>query len=403
LRFTWLLFLLIWPSVADAKPHYPGEFTPDKKLLELKKRVSAQNVPIIDGSAIERTLGKLRAKKKIRILHLGDSHVASDYITGMVRHGLQKMYGDGGRGFQHIDQQWGYGGRRLERNDGPWLRDRIVDTNRAGLPFGFSGISIESKKKGATATYRVLPEDRTVRVYYQKQPKGGAVDVLVDGKKIGSFETSGDKVSEVWSGELGAGKKQRELSLVAKGENARIYGISFETDKTPSLIYDSIGPVGADAKVYLELDPKSFEEHLVAHKPDLVVVMVGGNDALKIRKGWTNIDKVTDEHKKLLAFLKQKLPDADCMLWTPMDAGDEQKGSVVSKKWLKEVHDMQLTVAKASGCAVWDMYASMGGDQSVARWAKAKLMNKDLVHPKKASADLLGSLFVEAWKDLAKP
>jgi hypothetical protein len=45
----------------------------------------------------------------------------------------------------------------------------------------------------------------------------------------------------------------------------------------------------------------------------------------------------------------------------------------------------------------------MGGEQSVARWVKAKVMNKDLVHPKKAAADLLGSLFVEAWKDLAKP
>jgi lysophospholipase L1-like esterase len=394
---------VLWPALGHAKPHYPGEFTSEKKLHDLKKRVSAKKVPIIDPSALDRTLGKLRAKKRLRVLHLGDSHVASDYITGMVRHSLQKMYGNGGRGFSHIDQIFGYGGRRLVRSDDDWVRDRIVDTNRAGLPFGFSGISIESKKKGVKATYRVLPEDEIVKVYYQRQPGGAAVDVLVEGKKIGSFDTGGDTKSEVFTGDIpAAGKKTRELSLVAKGAKARIYGISFETAKE-GLIYDSIGPVGADAKVYLELDPKSFEEHLIAHRPDLVVLMVGGNDALKIRKGWTNLDKVTQDHENLLSFLDQKLPDADCMLWTPMDAGDQEKGRIVSKKWLKEVRDMQLTVAKAHGCAVWDMYGSMGGEQSVARWVKAKLMNKDLVHPKKAAADLLGALFVEAWKDLAQP
>ena len=63
---------------------------------------------------------------------------------------------------------------------------------------------------------------------------------------------------------------------------------------------------------------------------------------------------------------------------TPMDAGDQANGKVVSKKWLKEVREMQLAVAKANGCAVWDMYQAMGGEQSVARWVTAKLMNKDL-------------------------
>src|SRR5688572_4961433 len=94
-----LAAVCIWPVSAHAKPHYPGDFTSPKKLHDLKKRVNAKKVPIIDPSALDRTIDKLCAKKRIRILHLGDSHVASDYITGMVRHGLQKIHGDGGRGF----------------------------------------------------------------------------------------------------------------------------------------------------------------------------------------------------------------------------------------------------------------------------------------------------------------
>ncbi len=387
----------------EAKPHHPGEFTSETKLHDLEKRVSARKVPIIDPGALDRTLAKLAAKKDtVRILHLGDSHVASDYITGMVRHGLQRLYGDAGRGFVHIDQLWGYGGRRLQRSDRDWTQERIVDAQGVGRPFGFSGMSIESKRRSAKATYRVLPDERIVRVYYQRQPHGAAVAISIGRKAIATFKTAGETKSEVFSTELPAGTGERTLTLTAKGAHARMYGISFER-KAIGVLYESIGPVGADAKVYLQLDPKSFEEHLVAHHPDLIVLMVGGNDALKIRKGWTDLDKVTEDHQKLLAFLREKLPDADCMLWTPMDAGESKNGRIVSKKWLTEVREMQLRVAKANGCAVWDMYGSMGGEGSVARWEEARLMNKDLVHPKKAAADLLGTLFLEAWQDLVKP
>lgn len=394
------MVLAVSSGTAWAKPRDPGDFTSKEKLHALKKRVRAEIVPIIDSSRISGTLEKLKkGTAPVRILHLGDSHVASDYITGIARHRLQEMYGDAGRGFSHIDQAWGYGGRRLKRTDRDWVRDRIVDRNRAGRPFGFSGISIESKRKNAKAVYRVEPEDRTVRVYYQAQPGGAPVDVLLDGKKIGAFETDGDRVSKIFAAELGAGGR-RKLTLVARGKKARLYGISFETGN-PGVLYDSIGPVGADAKVYLQLDPASFSEHLIAHAPDLVVLMVGGNDALKIRKGWTTLEKVTSDHENLLRFLREKLPEADCMLWTPMDAGEKTKRGVVSKRYLGEVRQMQLEVAKRHGCAVWDMYRSMGGAESIGRWVKARVMNRDLVHPKRRAADLLGSLFVDAWKELA--
>jgi hypothetical protein len=394
--------IVLAAPTSGAKPHLPGEFTADGKLHELSKRVKAEKVPLIGAERLARVTAKLKAKAEpVRILHLGDSHVASDYITGMARHGLQKMYGSGGRGFSHPDQAWGYGGRKLERTDKDWVRDRIVDKDRAGLPFGFSGISIESARKGARAIYRVEPEDRLVRVYYQAQPDGGAADVELEGKRIGTLDTKGETASKVFTVEIGKASKPRKLALVAGGEKVRVYGLSFES-KTSGVIYDSIGPVGADAKVYLELEPTSFEEHLTAHDPDLVIVMVGGNDALKIRKGWTTLEKVTQDHDGMLRFLRAKLPGADCMLWTPMDAGDREGKAIASKKYLKEVHDMQLEIAAKHGCAVWDMYRAMGGQGSIARWVDAGVINKDLVHPKKRAADLLGSLFVDAWRDAAK-
>ena len=59
----------------------------------------------------------------------------------------------------------------------------------------------------------------------------------------------------------------------AVSPKARLYGISFERD-LPGVYYDTIGPVGADAKVYTELERKSFVDHLKKHAPDMVVLMV---------------------------------------------------------------------------------------------------------------------------------
>ena len=96
LRLTWAIFAQ--PAVAG--PHYPGDFTPVSKLHVLKERVKAKKVPFVDACASPRgastgpnctrtalsgTLSKLKSGQQVKILHLGDSHVASDYITGMAR------------------------------------------------------------------------------------------------------------------------------------------------------------------------------------------------------------------------------------------------------------------------------------------------------------------------------
>lgn len=403
------LGLVLMPALADAKPKYPGDFTSDAKLTALEKKVGAKVVPIERPEALAGTKAKLAkaasGQGQVRILHLGDSHIASDYITGRIRHRLQKAFGDGGRGFTHVAQLWGYGGRRLTKAKG-WASDRIVDKDRAGRPFGFSGMSLESTKKGAKLKYRIESDETEVRVYYYQQPGGGSLAASVGGKALGSVSTAGEIASKVWTIDLsGAPAKTvkmkgpaggRILELVAEAPKARVFGLSFETKK-PGVVYESIGPVGADAKVYLELGRDSFEQHLSAHAPDVVVLMVGGNDALKIRKKWTDPARVEKDHQQLIDLLKKIVPGVQIILWAPMDAGDKKGKKVVSKGFLTEVRAMQKRVAGEKQIAYWDTLDAMGGPGAITRWHAAKVMNKDLVHPKKRAADLLGELFADAF------
>src|SRR5262249_19600441 len=115
-------------------------------------------------------------------------------------------------------------------------------------------------------------------------------------------------------------RKPRELSIVANGKHVRFYGISFERASS-GVLYDSIGPVGADSKVYLDLDRKSFSEHLAEHDAALVVIWLGGNDALKMRRKWFTAADVRRQYSELIDVIRAALPKADCMLWGPMDSG----------------------------------------------------------------------------------
>jgi lysophospholipase L1-like esterase len=334
----------------------------------------------------------------VRILHLGDSHVAADYITGTIRSSLQHRFGDAGRGFVAIDQRAEYGGRRLHRKG--WKRTRIVDQGRAGLPFGFSGMSLESRKPGARVDFVLYGEDAQITVFFHATRSGAKVRVFVGDLMIGEFDTR-SSVEESKGrtfripGAGGEGRRSQELVLVAEDAGAKIFGISFDNGKS-GISYDAIGPVGADARVYMSLNQKSFKEHLQVLKPDLIVMMVGGNDALAMRKG-RSLEAVRTDHELVLQALQRALPEADCMLWSPMDAGEMVNGKIESKKFISEVRNMQRAAATKMGCAFWDMFESMGSEGSFARWHKAGIMNDDLVHPRAQAGQLLGHLFATSF------
>ena len=403
---------------ARAGPHYPAPFVADSDLDRLQKRLKAPGAPVVDNCRQANTdgcrqtsLARVRQKLKglpkvgstVRILHLGDSHVAADFITSRIRRDLQKKFGDAGRGFVHADQRWGYGGRLTKKSKTGWKRLRVVDGGRRiGRPYGFSGNSLTASRRRASLWYRVRPADRTVRLFLGAKRRG-AVTVWLDKKKLGRFAPKGTSpIIEIPLPDRKPRKYRRgppgnSLRIRAEKKGLSLYGLSFERPG-PGVQYSSIGPVGADAKVYLQVQKKSFVRHLAAYRPDLVVYMVGGNDALKIRKRWTTLAKVQKDHQRLLRLVRSAVPEADCVLWAPMLAGRKTKRGVTGKRYLSEVRAMQRRVAQEEGCAFWDTMAAMGEPENVSRWVP--VLAKDLVHPRKSAADLIGRMFVRGWSQL---
>ena len=376
----------------------------------LAARVGFRAVPVEEpgGPALTRFRGALerleRGTGQVRVLQLGDSHLAADLISGATRAVLGARFGLSGRGLVHADQRFGFGGRRLRRREADWRRTRVVEPRGPGGRYGLFGLALSAARRGAVISYRIRPEDLRWTFHYDAGPGTSGFEVWVGGRRAAHLDAGGGaRATRTASVAVRSGDgRPRVLRLVARGPGATVFGAELSAER-PGLMWSAVGPVGADARVYLQLDPDSFEEALHAHRPHLVVLMVGGNDALKVRKRWRSLDEVQDDLRKVVARLRAALPAVEILAMAPMDAGRRRAdGQVRSKRFIEQVRDGQREVAEELRLAYWDTLAAMGGPGSVARWARAGAMNRDLVHPRGAGADVLGAGFAEAilrWYD----
>jgi len=322
----------------------------------------------------------------VRLVVLGDSHVASDYITGMARHRLQARYGNAGRGLVAPDRSHRYGGRRTSRTVG-WRKERIVDAGQAGKSFGLTGLVLESACGGARVVYRVRPDDRFAEIFFEGHPRGPEVEVRTGTVSVRLGTAAPSRRVAVWRIPV---EGHDRLVVRALGAGVRLFGVAFETGR-PGVILEAMGPVGAESQVYLQMDRQSFLEHLRLRRPDAILTMLGGNDALKVRKGWWTLDRVERQFRELLRVVQDGLPGVECIVLTPMDAGRRREERVVSRAMIPEVAEILRRVALEQGCAVWDLLAAMGGPGSISRWVRAGVINpEDLLHPRKAAADVIG-------------
>ncbi|AEI64707.1 hypothetical protein LILAB_14010 [Corallococcus macrosporus] len=383
-----------------------------KDLEALRERMGAQHVDLElncrkagpDGRCVEdglapftRALAELRADARrlpVRVVHLGDSLVASDHITDLVRDRLQERFGAGGKGFLFITRPASAGRwTRSGRGSDGWEIERLVDTRWPRDRVGWTGVAFSSAK-GSQSTRYDVEGSRVAELFFLAQPASGSVQFSVDGKPLQRIHTRGFSKSKSEAAfarvKLPRGAKTLTLSTSGKVE---LHGMTLESG-TPGVVYDTVGLLGGMAEVYLRAQPAAFRAQLRQRKPSLVVMMVGGNEAFFFSRGRTTLEAVREQVRELMSRVRANVPNAACLLMAPIDAGVRtMSGEVVSRRGTKEIGDIYREEARAAGCAFWDAYAAMGGEGAALRWFEEGLMLDDLVHPRARGSDLLGHLF----------
>jgi hypothetical protein len=336
-----------------------------------------------------------------RILHYGDSTIASDYVSGTVRRRLQARFGDAGHGFILVANpwEWYFHNDVSHASDGGWKASRLAGPIAPDGMYGLGGVSFTSYGGGVGWFGTAARGDfgRHVSrfdVYYLEQPGGGNVELTVRGGSPQRFSTRGAaKVSRVHSLRVDDGEGNLAVRAVGGGP-VRLFGVALERD-APGVVYDALGSHAAMAVYWQRQDRAHWKEQMALRDPALIVFQYGTNESDLWR-----LDR--DAYERALADLVDELGDvsggASVLVVAPLDRAEARDGKFVTKKVILDLVAIQRRVALAHGAAFWSTFDAMGGEGAMARWVQAKpaLAGLDLTHPTPLGAEVLGDLLSDA-------
>ena len=181
----------------------------------------------------------------VRILQFGDSHTLADLGTSAARKTLQARFGDGGRGFVAIGKPFKYWVQDGVKNgmSSEWTTERgRYDKGKFvgdGL-YGLGGAALVSDRRGARAWVEARVPASSFELAYLAQPRGGSIDVFVDGAKVARVSTKGDKPESAFRAvRVPEGTHALEVRTNGDG-NVRLFGVELNRAQ-PGVVYDAVG------------------------------------------------------------------------------------------------------------------------------------------------------------------
>ncbi|MEL1245366.1 LysM peptidoglycan-binding domain-containing protein [Flavobacterium sp. DGU11] len=391
---------------------------------------------------------------KVNIVHIGDSHIQADLMTGIIRKSLQARFGNAGCGFTFPYQLAKTNGSYNVRfnSNASWNSRRIIYAPEAGMEVGLSGIALETRENFVVElnVRDTAYQFNTLKMITPGNAPG--FDVATSSKTIVLESTVPKKIThKIKSGEvLGsiADKYNVTVSQLKKANGMKSDNIrAGRSLKIPTNELQKrevkrsefiLLPITADSlsnyyhsddalsKIYLlpNNDRKEYTlSGLVLEKddPGLLYHSIGVNGAkasdynkyplffeqlpalqpdLIIISLGTNesFDKMVPDDfiVQLNLFInkaKAKNPDVCILVMTPPPSMFKRKyPNTFAAGYAKSI----LMQETAKDYASWDLFSEMGGLFSVNRNAAQGLMAGDKVHYSKPGYEKQGMLFTEA-------
>ena len=317
-------------------------------------------------------------KKPITILHIGDSHVASDSFTRGIRNALQARYGDAGRGMVIPARAFKYGvaDQVTLKAVGNW-RSQTALKRKSGR-FGLSGVNVSSRSSRSSMVMKSKtgPFD-WAEVTVATGPSQGAFFM-----KVGTTEKRFDAFSKSrGSKNFRIDARGRSLTI-RPGGGAQTTILNWSSGKNRvGIRYINFGLIGATVDITRRFDTKLLENDVRRLDPDLIIYGYGTNEGFNDN---LNLSAYSKRAKRFVNTLRASAPNAD-IVYLGAASGLRRKGNKACGGWsvppkLAPLRANIRKIAEVQKAAYWDWSSIMGGACGVNAWAKKGLAAKDRVH-----------------------
>jgi lysophospholipase L1-like esterase len=327
---------------------------------------------------------------KVRILHIGDSHIQPDNFSGIVRKRFQRKFGNGGRGLV-----FPYG---LAKTNGP--KDFFVSSTTSWTnqwiihyPFKFNvglpGIGIKSMLDSGSIRLNFVkdtlrsPFTKGFILYSFQHDENGLISVNQTFKKksnSNAFDTLFFDFKTL----------QSQLEIQYSGSQLLLHATYFENDK-PGVIYNASGVAGARYIDYLRNE--NFVKQLHLFQPDMLIVSLGTNESFDPT---FTVESFRQHVDSMFTIIKNKLPQSTVLITLPSENYRVKNNVLVQNDRIVIISEILRQESVRYGFSIWDLKKAMGGEGSMLTWKKSGLVNKDHIHFLRKGYNLQGELLFEA-------
>lgn len=340
-------------------------------------------------------------KRTVRILHYGDSQIEMDRISGPIRQEFHDLFGGQGPGLLPAIQtipsatvsQWASGS--LSRYVAYGTDTNRVKHRRYGIlcqMAALNGNAIIGFKKGYAASAKAASWSN-VRLLLGHNNPGFSAELFAGDVSQGvqSIADSSNGLS-ILTWNLKGSASQGKLVLNGKAD---IYAIAL--DGKAGVAVDNVPMRGSSGEYFSSNNAAIYSHSLKEADVALIIMQFGGN-AMPAISSAKRAEWYGGVMGKQIAWVKKMHPEAAILFIGPSDMSRNIGGSMQTWPFLPEVRDALKKAALENGAAFWDMYESMGGQNSMPVWVKAspQLAAPDYIHFTPRGAMKISELLINA-------
>ena len=311
--------------------------------------------------------------------------------------GLVFKYGNGKSKKENDEQEPKGKKKKKQKDEKPAEEEQPVDSSTVLNKYGLPHLLLADTWFAVKSAFLASPRDKTevvaalrgrvslnfvknakfskIKVFYGKV--GDECEVRISdqktGTEIGTLQLNGENPFNLATTAFrGDGSSIR--FDISSGRNPEIFGFFFDGDRGVQV--DNFAIRGHSGDGLLKIDRELLSAQYDELNVKLIILQFGMNIMPTVTKE-KDLKRVRDYYNRLYAGIRERAQNASVLVVGPGDMGVIRRGSLVSHPYIAEVVKIMKECAIENGCAFWNTYELMGGENSIAAWAQKGYAARD--------------------------
>ncbi len=351
-----------------------------------------------------------KEKKKMHILHFGDSQIEGDRMTGFIRQRMQEKFGGYGPGLipatnvystmafrqsfsENFTRYTCFGGPKLSNknygvfNSAARFTPENVDTTKSEAQVAWIQIGPNGAAQSRAKSYN------NVKMFYNSCTVSCQLRVYLGENLIHEEALLTDGKAHSVKLDFAGTPGNLKFEFTSK-KSPNITGFSLEGDYGVQV--DNIAMRGSSGTFFGAVDKNAFGQMLNDLSVDLVIMQFGGNSVPWLRDS-ASVRRYAKFFGGQLETLKRLKPDMAIVFIGPSDMSKLKNGEYETYRLLPYCVEQLKKIALSSGVGYWDLFEAMGGENSMPAWVEKDLGRSDHIHFSIAGSRIAAQLFYDAF------